>query len=83
MNATTTFPKAKLAEIKKREGAWIAKDIMTEINWSSGLYPSRDYARFFAAEKVEAMTTRQVTMMLKDCGYSFNPARAIWQAAQS
>ncbi len=82
MKNLTTYPKAKLAEIKKRGGFWLAKDIMTEINFSSGLYYSRDRAGYFASLKIEAMTARQVTQFLKDNGYKFNSACANWQAPE-
>lgn len=76
---TTTYPKAKLAEIKRSGGKWLAKDLKTDINWSSGKYMKLLHAKYFAAVDVNAMTTRQITQFLKDNGYTFDATRARWQ----
>lgn len=79
---TTTYPKAKLAAIKKRGGFFIAHDLLTEIKWQGGTFIKHTSAGLAAWIQIDNMTTRQLYQFLKDNGYSFNPARAIWQAAE-
>ncbi len=76
---TTTYPKAKLAEIKKRGGKWIAQRVFTDLYHDT----MHTYAEIDAECKVGEMTTREIYRFLNDCGYTFNPARAIWQAVEA
>ena len=82
MNATTTtYPKAKLAEIKKRGAVHIATDLLIDMKMSTDAYEmSLIRATSAAKSKVNTFDTRQLYQFLKDSGYTFNTARAIWQA---
>lgn len=79
---TTTYPKAKLAEIKKRGGKQLAVDILSDIKWDSGTMVSRNQAKSAAKYTVAFWKTRALYQFLKDNNYFFNVARAIWQAAE-
>lgn len=77
----TTFPKAKLAEIKKRGGIWLAKDIKTSLKLDTDAYEmSLTRAESAAAYEVSQMTTRQLYSFLKDNGYFFDNRAAFWRA---
>lgn len=77
---TMKYTKKQTAEYKKRGGIWLAKDILTDINWNSGKYMKPLHAKFFAAIDVNAMTTRQVYAFLKKNGCTFDATRAAWNA---
>lgn len=80
---TTTYPKAKLAEIKRRGGFSIAVDVMTDIKMNDPQYEAMPLtATRVAVSQIASMTTRQLYQFLKDNGYTFNATRAIWQAAE-
>ena len=79
---TTTYPKAKLAEIKRRGATFIAFDLLRDMTWRTGEYFSRVSANRVADRKLDGFNTRQLYQFLRDNGYTFNAARAIWQAAE-
>ena len=75
---TTTYPKAKLASIKKLGAVYIARSILTDLYYDT----EHEHPIFDAEIKVGTFTTRQLYQFLRDNGYTFNVARAIWQAAE-
>lgn len=80
MATGTTYPKAKLAEIKKRGGSWLAVDLLTEIKKNSAQYEAMPLtAARVAQSQVINMGTRKLYAFLADNGYTFNAARACWQ----
>lgn len=80
---TTTFPKAKLAEIKKRGGLEIAKDLMTDILCRSDNFESKHLAALTAIYRINNMGTRRLYSFLKDNGYTFDTERARWFAPEA
>lgn len=83
MNNKTTYPKAKLAEIKKRGGLWLAKDIKVSCKLDANAYEMTVARAERAADyEVSVMTTRQLYAFLKDNGYTFDIRRAAWIASQ-
>lgn len=80
----TTYPKAKLAEIKKRGATWLAKDIKTSLKIDTAAYEMTvARAERAAAYEVSIMTTRQLYQFLKDNGYMFDSKCAAWRAAEA
>ncbi len=76
MTTRTTYPKAKLAAIKKRGGTYLATSILTDLySDTEHMHPALD-----AEAEVNSMTTRQMYAMLKDCGFTFNTGNATWTA---
>jgi hypothetical protein len=75
----TTYPKAKLAEIKKRGAAAIASDLLKDMKIRSGDYEDMPLlASRLASSQVLSMKTRALYSFLKDNGYEFDAARARW-----
>lgn len=83
MNNKTTYPKARLAAIKKRGGTAIAIDLMTDTKTNSAQYETMPLtAHRVAVSQVIAMTTRQLYAFLKANGFTFDVAIAMWKAAR-
>ena len=72
----TTYPKAKLAAIKKRGGEYIAFDLFTNMYLDVGR--SYTHAKESAEWSVNQFTTRQLYVYLRNNGYTFNVGDARW-----
>lgn len=73
-----TYTKRQLAEMKRKGGIWLAKEIKSDVNWNGGKYTKLLHARYRAAVDVNTMTVRQVYDFLKKNGYTFDAAHALW-----
>jgi len=80
---TTTYPKAKLAQLKMNKGEFIAYSLMSEITWQGGEYVTYQIAVKAAYSKIDNMTNRQLYAFLEDNGYTFNVGDARWYAAET
>lgn len=77
-----TYPKARLAAIKKHGGIYIAEDILYLIKIETDAYEmSLNRARASAIYQVSIMTTRQLYVFLKNNGYTFDSKYAVWRFA--
>ena len=83
MNGKTTYPKAKLAEIKRNSAKAISTDVLIDIKMDTHAYEmSLGHATSAAKYEVNMMTTRQIYSFLRDNGFTFDSARACWQAVE-